>query len=136
MEFSVPWPHLIRAVTTNFFTQHRKTLPAATASAMLGHVLPSDREVDWRQTSKTTLDYYLTAQHMDLKREAMKLWSEKLMQAYYDAGGKLPTPSEYDFDRGRSGRRKRSTLHKPAVVTAHFVEIRSRQAGGAPGPKR
>ena len=61
---------------------------------MLGHVLPSDREIDWRKMSKTTMDYYLTAQHMDLKIAAMKLWSEALMTAYVKAGGTFPVPAE------------------------------------------
>ncbi|MEH2500258.1 hypothetical protein V1294_006737 [Bradyrhizobium sp. AZCC 1678] len=88
------WPHLVRSVATNFFARHRRTLPAAAASAMLGHVLPNDNDVDWRRMSKTTEDYYLTAQHMDLKAEAMKLWSEALVKAYVEAGGMLPMPRE------------------------------------------
>lgn len=126
------WPHLIRSATTNFFAQHRKTLPAAAASAMLGHVLPSDRDIDWRRMSKTTLDYYLTAQHMDLKREAMKLWSERLMQAYYGAGGKLPAPREHVFDRdGPAGARPKAlrvaaTKDVPARRNGALAEIRSR----------
>jgi hypothetical protein len=93
------WPQLIRSVTTNFFDSHRRTLPAAAASAMIAHVLPNDRDLDWRRMSKTTQDYYLTAQHMDLKTEAMKLWSEALLQAYLEAGGTLPMPHEKHPDK-------------------------------------
>lgn len=91
------WPQLIRAVTTNFFAGHRRTLPAAAASALLGHVLPGDATQDWRRMSKTTIDYYLTAQHMDLKTEAMKLWSDAVVAAYVDAGGQLPMPRHCDL---------------------------------------
>jgi len=90
------WPHLIRSVTTNFFALHRLTVPPAAASAMLGHVLSSDKEIDPRRMSKTTEEYYLTAQYMDLKAMAMKVWSEALMEAYVNAGGRLPMPCEKD----------------------------------------
>lgn len=63
---------------------------------MLGHVLPSDKEIDPRQMSATTKKYYLTAQNMDLKTIAMKFWSEALIEAYVNAGGLLPMPSEKD----------------------------------------
>ena len=90
------WPHLIRSVTTNFFALHQLTVPPAAASVMLGHVLPSDKEIDPRQMSATTKEYYLTAQNMDLKTIAMKFWSEALIEAYVNAGGLLPMPSEKD----------------------------------------
>ncbi len=104
------WPHLIRSVTTNFFDSHRGTLPAAAASAMLGHVLPSDYDIDWRKMSKTTIEYYLTAQHMDLKIAAMKLWSDALMKAYFEAGGIFPLPSE--------------PVSPTAAVPAHVLRLR------------
>jgi hypothetical protein len=46
------WPHLIRSVTTNFFAERRLTVPPAAASAMLGHVLPSDKELDTERCQK------------------------------------------------------------------------------------
>jgi hypothetical protein len=88
------WPHLIRAVTSNFFASHRLTVPPAASSAMIGHVLPLDNELDHRQMSTTTKEYYLTAQYMDLKTIAIKVWSEALMEAYVKVGGQLPMPRE------------------------------------------
>jgi len=93
------WPHLVRSSMTNFFARHRRTLPAAAASAMLGHVLPNDNDLDLRRMSKTTEEYYLTGQHMDLKALAMKMWSEALLKAYAEAGGQLPMPYETDPER-------------------------------------
>jgi hypothetical protein len=93
------WPHLVRSAITNFFARHRRTVSRAAASVMLGHVLPNDNEVDWRRMSKTTEEYYLTAQHMDLKALAMKMWSEALLKAYAEAGGTLPMPYETDPER-------------------------------------
>jgi hypothetical protein len=90
------WPHLVRSAMTNYFAQHRGTVPPAAASAMLGHVLPNDKELDWLRISETTEKYYLTYQHMDLKAPAMKQWSEALLQAYVNAGGTLPLPCETD----------------------------------------
>jgi hypothetical protein len=88
------WPHLIRAVTSNFFASHRLTVPPAASSAMIGHALPLDRDLDHRQMSTTTKEYYITAQYMDLKTIAMKVWSDALMEAYVKAGGRLPMPRE------------------------------------------
>ena len=68
---------------------------AAAESAMLGHVLLNDQD-DPRPMSRTTEEYYLTAQHMDLKALAMKMWSEALLTAYAEAGGTLPMPHEND----------------------------------------
>lgn len=93
------WLHLVRSAMTNFFDRHRRTLHPAAASAMLGHVLPSDKDHDHRQMSKTTEEYYLTSQHMDLKADAMKLWSDALLEAYVKAGGTLPMPYEKDPDK-------------------------------------
>lgn len=95
------WPHLVRSAMTNHFEQHRATVHRAAASAMLGHVLPNDKELDWGpvstmadRSSRTTDKYYLTHQHMDLKTPAMKQWCEALLQAYVDAGGTSPMPYE------------------------------------------
>lgn len=88
------WPHLVRSAMTNYFAQHRATVPPAAASAMLGHTLPDDKELDWLQISKTTERYYLTYQHMDLKALAMKHWCAALLQAYVNTGGTLPMPYE------------------------------------------
>jgi hypothetical protein len=126
------WPQLVRSAMTNYLEQHRESLHPAAKSAMLGHVLPNDNELDWLRVSKTTEKYYLTYQHMDLKVPAMKQWSEALLQAYVNAGGTLPMPYERpDWslpklpakelthprrragDRPRRGQRDRATEHRP-----------------------
>jgi hypothetical protein len=90
------WLHGVRSAMTNYFDEHRGTLPPGVISAILGHTLPDDSELDWLRISKTTEKYYLTYQHMDLKARAMKEWSEALLRAYVKAGGTPPMPCEKD----------------------------------------
>lgn len=45
---------------------------------------------------------------MDLKIAAMKLWSEALMQAYDNAGGRLPLPTESTVDPNTPADARRS----------------------------
>jgi hypothetical protein len=57
---------------------------------MLAHKLPDEKDAG----SKTTETFYFTGQRMAEKAQAMEVWSDALMGAYFEAGGKYPAPSE------------------------------------------
>ncbi|MBR0735000.1 hypothetical protein JQ636_38605 [Bradyrhizobium japonicum] len=90
------WPHLVRTVATDFLKEYPDKVSGAAISALLGHVLPHDRSDPDDEMSEVTREFYLTSQAMPLKTEAMKLWSDAVLKAYFRAGGTLPMPHEVD----------------------------------------
>jgi hypothetical protein len=70
-------------------------------SLLLAHTLPSSE----KEAAPTTREFYLTSQRMDIKAEAMKAWSGALIEAYLQAGGRMPEP--------REERRKSKIKQKP-----------------------
>ncbi|OKO68175.1 hypothetical protein [Bradyrhizobium sp. AS23.2] len=93
------WPHLVRTIGADFLKAHSDKVPQAAASALLGHVLPRDRNAPDDEMSEVTREFYLTSQDMPLKTEAMKLWSDAVLLAYVKAGGTLPMTNELDQNR-------------------------------------
>ncbi|MGY4349107.1 hypothetical protein ACVWXM_005600 [Bradyrhizobium sp. GM7.3] len=78
--------HLARAAMTKFL---EKRINPVAASLVLAHSLPnSDREM-----SPTTREYYSVSQRMEEKTEAMRAWSQVLIDSFLKAGGTLPVPS-------------------------------------------
>lgn len=90
------WPHLVRTVGADFMKAHPAEVPQAAVSALLGHVLPRHQDDPDEEMSNVTREFYLTSQEMPLKIEAMKLWSDAVLDAYVKAGGTLPMPHEFD----------------------------------------
>jgi hypothetical protein len=84
------WPHLIRTVAGNYLSTV-KGLPGVAASLMLAHKIPEGTK---DEAAPVTKEFYLTNQRMDLKADAMRAWTEALMNSYIKRGGKYPTPSE------------------------------------------
>ena len=84
------WLHLIRSVAANFL-DNVKGLPSVASSLMLAHTVPKDSK---DEAAPTTREFYLTSQRMDLKADAMRAWTEALMNSYTKRGGKYPMPSE------------------------------------------
>jgi hypothetical protein len=82
--------HTIRSAATNFL-EKCKGLPPAASSAFLDHGHKADPN-DPDSMSEVTEKFYLETQRMPLKIEAMKAWSDAVMDAYYKAGGKWPEP--------------------------------------------
>ena len=87
----------------------------------VGTLLPRDNDIDWHRMSRTTKEYYLTFQHMDLKAQATKLWSEALLQAYIKAGGTRPLPYETD----------KSKTKRPDWILPKLPGLSRRTSGGA-----
>ncbi|MEK9285427.1 MULTISPECIES: hypothetical protein [unclassified Bradyrhizobium] len=90
------WPHLVRTIATDFMKAQPDKVSGAAVSALLGHVLPRDRNEADDEMSAVTREFYLTSQEMPLKTQAMKLWSDAVLDAYVRAGGTLPMPHEVD----------------------------------------
>lgn len=66
-----------------------KRISPVAASLVLAHSLPdSDREM-----SPTTREYYSVSQRMEEKAEAMRAWSEALIESFLKAGRTMPVPS-------------------------------------------
>lgn len=82
--------HTVRSAATNFFSKYIGLQPAA-ASAFLGHGHKADKN-DPNAMSEVTEKFYLDTQNMPLKIRAMQAWSEAVMEAYKEAGGRWPKP--------------------------------------------
>ncbi|WP_416377746.1 PRC-barrel domain-containing protein [Bradyrhizobium cosmicum] len=67
-----------------------KNVSPRAASVTLAHAL-ADKEQSGM--SDVTREYYSVDQLMEEKAVAMKAWSDALIEALLDAGGKLPAPS-------------------------------------------
>jgi hypothetical protein len=81
--------HIIRSTMGDFLADDTE-LPVGTASLMINHTLPGDEAADLGKLSRTTKRYYVQAQRIPQKIEAMALWSEALLAAFKDAGGLYP----------------------------------------------
>jgi hypothetical protein len=81
--------HIIRSTMGDFLADDTE-LPAGTASLMINHALPGDETAELGKLSRTTRRYYVQAQRIPQKIEAMALWSEALLAAFKDAGGIYP----------------------------------------------
>jgi hypothetical protein len=88
---SLPWfsLHLARAVSGNYL-DGAPGVPKAAISAMLAH---ADGDADDR-LAPTTRAFYVQNQRMELKAQAMEIWSEAVLNAYVKAGGKPPAPRD------------------------------------------
>jgi hypothetical protein len=82
--------HTIRSVMGGFLLEHTG-LPAGTASLMIDHAFPGDRLGDLQKLAPTTKQYYVLAQRIPQKTEAMAAWSDALLEAFKAAGGIYPT---------------------------------------------
>jgi len=82
--------HIIRTVMGDFLL-NRTELPAGTASLMINHAFPGDRLAELEKLAPTTKQYYILAQRIPQKTEAMAIWSEALLKAFKAAGGIYPT---------------------------------------------
>ncbi|MFB9268009.1 hypothetical protein ACFFWD_33580 [Bradyrhizobium erythrophlei] len=123
------WPHLVRTVATDFIKAHPDKVPGAAVSAMLGHVLPRDRNDADDEMSEVTREFYLTSQEMLLKTQAMKFWSDAVLDAYVRAGGTLPMPHEFDKDHTEK-------LHWPVPRLPHVARPQRRQLVSEPRRER
>jgi hypothetical protein len=81
--------HIIRSTMGDFLLDHT-TLPAGTASLMINHAFPRDR-MDALEKLATTKQYYVQAQRIPQKTQAMEAWSQALLKAFKAAGGIYPT---------------------------------------------
>ncbi|CUT14547.1 hypothetical protein BF49_5627 [Bradyrhizobium sp.] len=77
----------MRSVAGNYL-DNAPGVPKAGISAMLAH---ADEETDDR-LAPTTRAFYVQHQRMPEKSTAMEAWSEALIAAYGNAGGKMPAP--------------------------------------------
>ncbi|SDI17641.1 MULTISPECIES: hypothetical protein [Bradyrhizobium] len=73
--------HTIRTVMGDFLLNHTE-LPAGTASLMINHAFPGDRLDDLQRLAPTTKQYYVLAQRIPQKTQAMAAWSEALLDAF------------------------------------------------------
>jgi len=81
--------HTIRTVMGDFLLNHT-VLPAGTASLMINHAFPGDRLGELQRLAPTTKQYYVLAQRIPQKTQAMAAWSEALLNAFEAAGGIYP----------------------------------------------
>jgi hypothetical protein len=81
--------HIIRSTMGDFLLDHT-TLPAGTASLMINHAFPGDRLEALEKLAPTTKQYYVQAQRIPQKTEAMEAWSDALLKAFKTAGGLYP----------------------------------------------
>lgn len=117
------WPHVVRTVGTDFLKEHPDKVSGAAISALLGHVLPHDRDLD-HEMSDVTREFYLTSQQMPLKTQAMKLWSDAVLEAYVRAGGTLPMPHEVDEN-------DKEKLNWPLPTLPRIADARLRPSRGS-----
>jgi hypothetical protein len=82
--------HIIRSTMGDFLLD-RPELPAGTAALMINHAFPGDRMAMLEKLAPTTKQYYVQAQRIPQKTEAMETWSEALLKAFKAAGGIYPT---------------------------------------------
>jgi hypothetical protein len=82
--------HIIRSTMGDYLADDTE-LPPGTASLMINHALPGDEAAELGKLARTTKRYYVRAQRIPQKIEAMALWSEALLQAFKDAGGLYPS---------------------------------------------
>jgi hypothetical protein len=81
--------HIIRSTMGDFLLDHTN-LPAGTASLMINHAFPGDRLEALEKLAPTTKQYYVQAQRIPQKTEAMEAWSDALLKAFKAAGGLYP----------------------------------------------
>lgn len=81
--------HTIRTVMGDFLLNHTE-LAAGTASLMINHAFPGDRLDELQRLAPTTKQYYVLAQRIPQKTQAMAAWSEALLDAFKAAGGIYP----------------------------------------------
>jgi hypothetical protein len=81
--------HIIRSTMGDYLADDTE-LPPGTASLMINHALPGDEAAELGKLARTTRRYYVRAQRIPQKIEAMALWSDALLQAFKDAGGLYP----------------------------------------------
>jgi hypothetical protein len=82
--------HIIRSTMGDYLADDTE-LPPGTASLMINHALPGDEAKELGKLSRTTKRYYVQAQRIPQKIEAMALWSEALLTAFKEAGGLYPS---------------------------------------------
>jgi hypothetical protein len=82
--------HIIRSTMGDYLADDTE-LPPGTASLMINHALPGDEAKELGKLARTTKRYYVQAQRIPQKIEAMALWSEALLKAFKDAGGLFPS---------------------------------------------
>jgi hypothetical protein len=81
--------HIIRSTMGDYLADETE-LPPGTASLMINHALPGDQAAELGKLARTTRRYYVQAQRIPQKIEAMALWSEALLKAFKEAGGLYP----------------------------------------------
>ena len=82
--------HITRSTMSDFLLD-RPELPAGTPALMINHAFPGDRMAMLEKLAPTTKQYYVQAQRIPQKTEAMETWSEALLKAFKAAGGIYPT---------------------------------------------
>jgi hypothetical protein len=82
--------HTIRSIMGGFLLDHTG-LPAGTASLMINHAFPGDRLGDLQKLAPTTKQYYVLAQRIPQKTEAMEAWCNALLEAFEAAVGLYPS---------------------------------------------
>ena len=81
--------HSLRAAAATYLVERRDIADGA-ASALLGHALPGDSDPQIIRLSPTTEAYYNLAQHIPLKMEAIRAWTDALLDEYKKIGGIYP----------------------------------------------
>ena len=82
--------HIIRSTMGDFILEE-SSLPAGTASLMIGHEIAGDRKSELDRVGQTGKRWYFQAQRIPEKTRAMEQWSEALLKAFKKAGGLYPT---------------------------------------------
>jgi hypothetical protein len=82
--------HVIRSTMGDYIIENTD-LPAGTASLMINHAFPGDKAENLHDLALTTKRYYVQAQRIPQKTEAMAVWSNALLAAFKKAGGMYPT---------------------------------------------
>ena len=67
--------HIIRSTMGDFLLDHTN-LPASTTSLIINHAFPGDRVDTLEKLAPTTKQYYVQAQRIPQKSEAMQAWFE------------------------------------------------------------
>jgi len=102
--------HVARSIVGNWLDKNER-MPASASSLILAHAGKNDGATD--KVAKTTKQFYLTGQKMDVKAIAMEAWSDAVMNAYIKAGGAPPMPRKHEFKRRRPSPKGQITNPSP-----------------------
>ncbi|MBR1092049.1 hypothetical protein JQ621_31750 [Bradyrhizobium manausense] len=81
--------HLIRSTLGDHILDETD-LPPGTASLLIGHEIEGDKKDDLDRIAPTSKRWYLQAQRIPEKTQAMAVWCDALLEAYRRAGGIYP----------------------------------------------